>query len=130
MKTDELSKFENSLDGIKQVMIEQDENFQKLKDDIKDYDELLPDTDLEILCKFIERIANLYVILNENKKKMKEMNLGLNKMKIRIGDVDLHQACEEFEKDNESSKERLTDLNKKANLLIDNCKEYEGYASD
>ena len=104
MKTNDLSKFEKSLDGISQVMIEKDENFQKLKDDIKDYDELLPDTDLEILCKFIERIANLYVILNENKKKMKEMNLDLNKMKIRIGDVDLHQACEEFEKDNESSK--------------------------
>ena len=58
------------------------------------------------------------------------MNVNLNALKIRIGDLDIHQACREFVRDNDRLKERLYDINKKTRLLENNCKEFEGYASD
>ena len=130
MKTTELSQFEKQLETSKQAIEELEATYEKLRGDVKDYDELLPDTELEQICKFIERISKLYSGLSENRKKIKEMNVSLNTLKVRIGDVDLQQACKEFVENNESLKKRLTDLNTKARLLEGNCKEFEGYASD
>ena len=130
MKTNELSEFEGQLEECRQVISEQEELYNKLKGDVKDYDELLPESKLEVICPLINRISQIYKVLTKYKKQVKEMNANLNALKIRIGDLDIHQACREFVRDNDRLKERLYDINKKTRLLENNCKEFEGYASD
>ena len=47
MKTTELSQFEKQLETSKQAIEELEATYEKLRGDVKDYDELLPDTELE-----------------------------------------------------------------------------------
>ena len=47
MKTTELSQFEKQLEASKQAIEELEATYEKLRGDVKDYDELLPDTELE-----------------------------------------------------------------------------------
>ena len=68
--------------------------------------------------------------MTKYKRQVKDINANLNTLKIRIGDLDIHQACREFVRDNERLRGRLHDINKKTRLLESNCKEFEGYASD
>ena len=59
LKTNELCEYEKQLDECKQVIREQQELHDKLKGDVKDYDELLPESKLDIICPFIERISQI-----------------------------------------------------------------------
>ena len=130
LKESELVKYGRELEQYKQVRAEQREVFDKLEHDVKDYDSLLKEVALDIVCEFIDRSAQLYLKVSEARKAIAALDSGVDMLKINIGEVDLSQACQEFVDQKEELIKEFMDLNHKAQLLEANCKEYEEYASD
>ena len=130
LKESELVKYGRELEQHKQVRAEQREVLDKLEHDVKDYDSLLKEVALDIVCEFIDRSAQLYLKVSEARKAIAALDSGVDMLKINIGEVDLSQACQEFVDQKEELIKEFMDLNHKAQLLEANCKEYEEYASD
>ena len=120
-KDKELVKYSAELEKSKQVRDEQLGVLDKLEHDVRDYDSLLTEVALDIVCEFIDRSAQLYLTVSEARKAIATLDSGVDVVKISIGEVDLNQACQAFEDQKEDLVREFTSLNQKAELLEANC---------
>ena len=104
--------------------------YAQLQNQIGDYGELLKDCELKVCCDFIERLGAMQDALAAKRKAVIAMDSTIDLLRVKIGEVDVGQASQEYMEQEKFVRKQFQELTDKGNLLINYAEECEEYASD
>ena len=70
--------------------------YETLSNQIGDYGELLKDAELKVCCDYIERMGQMRTKLTNLRVQITDMDSAIDLMKVKIGELDVGQATEEY----------------------------------
>ena len=78
----------------------------------------------------IEKSADLHHVIADLRHEATKLDSDIDVIKIKIGELNVMQACQDYEGQKDEMFKGFASVTEKGKLLLGYCKEYEEYASD
>ena len=78
---------------------------------MNDYGELLKENELTICCGFISRLGDISGKLVNIRRQVTDMDSSIDLMKVKIGELDVNQATEDYLAQKETIVKEFNSLN-------------------
>ena len=129
-KANEIVEYADKISQFDGIWKKMNQTYDSLKNEIGDYGELLRDVELKINVDFIDRLGAMQQKLTNLRHAVTDMDSAIDLMRVKIGELDVNQATQDYLSQKDEVIEQYTSLNTKSNLLLTYAKECEDYASD
>ena len=129
-KANEIVEYEEKISKFDGIWKKMNQTYDSLSNEIGDYGELLRDVELKVNVDFIERLGTMQQKLTNLRHAVSDMDSAIDLMRVKIGELDVNQATQDYLSQKDEVIKQYTSLNTKSNLLLTYAKECEDYASD
>ena len=130
VKDNELVEYAAKIAEFDGVWSKMTTDYRTIENEIGDFGELLKDCELKTCCDFIARLGTMQAKLTNLRHAVTDMDSNIDLMKVKIGELDIFQATQEYNDQKVAVTKEFNEMNSKCELLANYAKECEEYASD
>ena len=95
-KSNDLAHMEGEIARFEPVWNNLSSLYANLENQIGDYGELLKDCELQVCCNFIDRMGTMATKLKNTRHAVTNMDSAIDVLKVKIGEVDVGQAAQDY----------------------------------
>ena len=129
-KDEDLVELKTTVDSFDQKFLKIQEKYVIQENTVHDYDELLNQIDLRECCKLMEANGQLNVQMKDFRHEIDQTDSNIDLLTIKIGELDVAQACLDYEQQKDDMYHNFEQISTKGKLLLNYCHDYEEFVED